>query len=74
MDFYTLRIGKTKYKNISMLGAAAVIARRGRYIKENYNVDPVQIHIDMVNHRDALRLAWYDDTGKVFLSINKKGA
>ena len=74
MEFYTLRIGKTRYKNISMLGAAAVIARRGRYIKENYNVDPVQIHIDMVNHRDALRLAWYDDTGKVFLSINKKGA
>lgn len=74
MEFYTLRIGKTRYKNISMLGAAAVISRRGRYIKENYNVDPVQIHIDMINHRDALRLAWYDDNGKVFLSINRKGA
>ena len=74
MEFYTLRIGKTRYKNISMLGAAAVIARRGRYIKENYSVDPVQIQIDMVNHRDALRLAWYDDNGKVFLSINRKGA
>ena len=74
MEFYTLRIGKTRYKNISMLGAAAVISRRGRYIKENYNVDPVKIHIDMINHRDALRLAWYDDNGKVFLSINRKGA
>ena len=74
MEFYTLRIGKTRYKNISMLGAAAVIARRGRYIKENYNIDPVTIHIDMINHRDALRLAWYDDNGKVFLSINRKGA
>ena len=74
MEFYTLRIGKTRYKNISMLGAAAVIARRGRYIKENYSVDPVQIHIDLINHRDALRLAWYDDNGKVFLSINKQGA
>ena len=74
MELYNLRIGKTRYKNISMLGAAAVIARRGRYIKENYNVDPVTIHIDMVNHRDALRLAWYDESGKVFLSINRKGA
>ena len=74
MELYTLRIGNTRYKNISMLGAAAVISRRGRYIKECYDVDPVQIHIDMINHRDALRLAWYDDTGKVFLSINKKGA
>ena len=74
MEFYTLRIGKTRYKNISMLGAAAVIARRGRYIKENYNVDPVQIQIDIVNHRDALRLAWYDNKEKVFLSINKQGA
>lgn len=74
MELYNLRIGKTRYKNISMLGAAAVISRRGRYIKENYNVDPVTIHIDMINHRDALRLAWYDDNGKVFLSINRKGA
>ena len=74
MEFYTLRIGKTRYKNISMLGAAAVIARRGRHIKENYNVDPVTIHIDMVNHRDAVRMAWYDESGKVFLSINKQGA
>ena len=73
MEFYTLRIGKTRYNNISMLGAAAVIARRGRHIKENYNVDPVQIQIDMVNHRDAVRMAWYDDNGKVFLSINKRG-
>ena len=74
MELYNLRIGKTRYKNISIVGAAAVIARRGRYIKENYNVDPVTIHIDMINHRDALRLAWYDDAGKVFLSINRKGA
>ena len=74
MELYNLRIGNTRYKNISIIGAAAVIARRGRYIKENYSVDPVQIHIDMINHRDALRLAWYDDTGKVFLSINRKGA
>ena len=74
MELYNLRIGKTRYKNISMLGAAAVISRRGRYIKENYNVDPVTIHIDMINHRDALRLALYDDNGKVFLSINRKGA
>lgn len=74
MELYTLRIGNARYKNISMLRAAAVISRRGRYIKECYNVDPVQIHIDMINHRDALRLAWYDDNGKVFLSINKKGA
>lgn len=73
MEFYTLRIGNTRYKNISMLGASAVIARRGRDIKERYNVDPVQIHIDMVNHRDAVRMAWYDDNGKVFLSINKRG-
>jgi hypothetical protein len=70
---YNLRIGNTRYKNISLVGAAAVIAKRGRYIKENYNVDPVKIHIDMINHRDAVRLAWYDDNGKVFLSINKKG-
>ena len=74
MEFYTLRIGKTRYKNLSIIGAAAVIARRGRDIKERYNVDPVQIHIDMINHRDALRLAWYDESGKVFLSINRKGA
>ena len=74
MELYNLRIGNTRYKNISIIGAAAVIARRGRYIKENYSVDPVQIHIDMINHRDALRLAWYDDNGKVFLSINRKGA
>ena len=74
MELYNLRIGNTRYKNISMIGAAAVIARRGRQIKENYSVDPVQIHIDMINHRDALRLAWYDDNGKVFLSINRKGA
>ena len=74
MEFYTLRIGKTRYNNISMLGAAAVIARRGREIKENYNVDPVTIQIDMVNHKNALRMAWYDDNGKVFLSINRKGA
>lgn len=74
MELYTLRIENTRYKNISMLGAAAVISRRGRYIKECYDVDPAQIHIDMINHRDALRLAWYDDKGKVFLSINKKGA
>jgi hypothetical protein len=73
MTLYNLRIESTRYKNISMLGAAAVISRRGRDIKERYNVDPVQIQIDMVNHRDAVRLAWYDDTGKVFLSINKKG-
>jgi hypothetical protein len=70
---YNLRIGNTRYKNISLVGAAAVIAKRGRYIKENYNVDPVTIHIDMVNHRDAVRLAWYDENGKVFLSINKRG-
>lgn len=70
---YTLRIGNTRYKNISLVGAAAVIAKRGRHIKERYNVDPVTIHIDIINHRDALRLAWYDDNGKVFLSINKKG-
>ena len=73
MAIYTLRIGSTRYKNISMLGAAAVIAKRGRDIKERYGVDPVTIQIDMVNHRDAVRLAWYDDAGKVFLSINKKG-
>lgn len=74
MELYNLRIGKTRYKNISIVGAAAVIAKRGRYIKENYNVDPVTIHIDIINHRDALRLAWYDECGKVFLSINRKGA
>lgn len=74
MELYNLRIGNTRYKNISMVGAAAVIARRGRQIKENYSVDPVQIHIDMINHRDAVRMAWYDDNGKVFLSINKQGA
>jgi hypothetical protein len=74
MTLYNLRIGKTRYKNISMVGAGLVISRRGRYIKENFNVDPVQIQIDMVNHRDAVRMAWYDDTGKVFLSINKQGA
>ena len=73
MEFYTLRIGNTRYKNISMFGAGLVISRRGRDIKERYNVDPVQIQIDMVNHRDATRLAWYDDSGKVFLSINKRG-
>lgn len=70
---YTLRIGNTRYKNISLVGAAAVIAKRGRDIKERYNVDPVTIHIDLINHRDALRLAWYDENGKVFLSINKRG-
>lgn len=74
MELYNLRIGNTRYKNISMVGAAAVIARRGRQIKENYSVDPVQIHIDMINHRDAARMAWYDESGKVFLSINKQGA
>ena len=74
MNLYNLRIGKTRYKNISMLGAAAVITRRGRYIKENYNLDPVTIQIDMVNHRDAVRMAWYDESGKVFLSINRKEA
>ena len=74
MELYNLRIGNTRYKNISIIGAAAVIARRGRQIKENYSVDPVQIHIDMINHRDAARMAWYDETGKVFLSINRKGA
>ena len=73
MELYNLRIGNTRYKNISIIGAAAVIARRGRQIKENYSVDPVQIHIDMINHRDATRMAWYDDNGKVFLSINKRG-
>ena len=73
MEFYTLRIGNTRYKNISMVGAGLVISRRGRYIKENYNVDPVQIQIDMINHRDAVRMAWYDQNGKVFLSINKRG-
>lgn len=70
---YNLRIGNTRYKNISLVGAAAVIAKRGRYIKENYNVDPVTIHVDMINHRDAVRMAWYDENGKVFLSINKRG-
>lgn len=73
MTLYNLRIGNTRYKNISIVGAGLVISRRGRYIKERYNVDPVTIQIDMVNHRDAVRMAWYDDTGKVFLSINKKG-
>lgn len=73
MTLYNLRIGKTRYKNISLVGAGLVISRRAREIKEYYNVDPVQIQIDMVNHRDAVRMAWYDDTGKVFLSINKKG-
>ena len=73
MTLYNLRIGSTRYKNISMLGAAAVISRRGRDIKECYGVDPVTIQIDMINHRDAVRLAWYDDNGKVFLSINKRG-
>ena len=74
MELYNLRIGNTRYKNISLLGAAAVITRRGRQIKENYNVDPVNIYIDVINHRDAVRMAWYDDNGKVFLSINRKGA
>ena len=74
MELYNFRIGNTRYKNISIVGAAAVIARRGRQIKENYSVDPVQIHIDMINHRDAARMAWYDESGKVFLSINKQGA
>ena len=74
MKLYNLRIGNTRYKNISMIGAGLVISRRGHYIKEKYNVDPVQIQIDMVNHRDAVRMAWYDDNGKVVLSINKKGA
>jgi hypothetical protein len=73
MTLYNLRIGNTRYKNISLVGAGLVISRRGRDIKERYNVDPVTIQIDMVNHRDAVRLAWYDDTGKVFLSINKRG-
>lgn len=77
MEFYTLRIGNTRYKNISMIGAGLVISRRGRDIKERYNVDPVQIQIDMVNHmvyqKGAVRMAWYDDDGKVFLSINKRG-
>jgi hypothetical protein len=72
MEFYNLRIGNTRYKNIPMVGAGLVISRRGRYIKENYNVDPVQIQIDMINHRDAVRMAWHDESGKVFLSINKK--
>ena len=72
MTLYTLRIGNTRYKNISLVGAGMVISRRGRDIKERYNVDPVTIQIDMVNHRDALRMAWYDDAGKVFLSLNKK--
>lgn len=74
MELYNLRIGNTRYKNISIIGAAAVITRRGRQIKENYSVDPVQIQIDMINHRDAVRMAWYDDNGKIFLSINRKGA
>jgi hypothetical protein len=73
MKFYNLRIGNTRYRNISMIGAAAVIARRGREIKERYNVDPVSIQIDMVNHRDCEKMAWYNEFGKVFLSINRIG-
>ena len=74
MTMYSLRIGSTRYNNITMPGIIAVILKRGQLIRERYNVDPVTIQIDLVNHRDAVRLAWYDDAGKVFLSINKKGA
>lgn len=74
MTLYNLRIGNTRYRNISLVGAGLVISRRGRYIKERYNVDPVTIQIDMLNHKNATRMTWYDDTGKVFLSINKRGA
>lgn len=74
MTLYNLRIGNTRYRNISLVGAGLVISRRGRQIKERYNVDPVTIQIDIVNHKNAVRMAWYDDNGKVFLSINKRGA
>ena len=74
MAIYNLRIENTRYNNITMPGIIAVILKRGQLIRERYNVDPVKIQIDLVNHRDAVRLAWYDDAGKVFLSINKKGA
>ena len=73
MTFYNLRIGNTRYRNISLVGAGLIISRRGRYIKERYNVDPVSIQIDMVNHKNAIRMAWYDGNGRVFLSINKRG-
>lgn len=72
MTLYTLRIGNTRYNNISLVGVAAVITRRGHDIKDRHGVDPVDIQIDMVNHRDAVRMAWYDESGKVFLSINKR--
>ena len=72
MELYNLRIGKIRYKNISIIEAAAVIARRGHYIKENYNIDPDHVLIDLIYHRNADRVAWYDD-GKVVLSINKRG-
>ena len=74
MAIYNLRIENTRYNNITMPGIIAVILKRGQLIRERYNVDPVKIQIDLVNHRDAVRLAWYDDAGKVFLSINKKEA
>lgn len=60
-------------KRLIQTGAAGIIAKWGPYIKERYNVNPMRICADIIHHADAVRLAWYDDNEKVFLSINKKG-
>jgi hypothetical protein len=73
MEFYNLRIENKRYRNISAMRAAGIIAKWGPYIKERYNVNPMRICADIIHHADAVRMAWYDDNEKVFLSINKGG-
>ena len=69
---YNLKIGKSRYCNKTLAGCIDVIAARYTEINAACITPAAWILAEIASMPgDVLRLAYHDQTGKVFVSINR---
>lgn len=71
---YNLKIGKSRYTNKTLAGCIDIIAVRYTEINAACITPAAWILVEIASMpADVLRLAYHDQNGKVFISINKIG-
>lgn len=75
MRYYNLKIGGTRYENKTHTECVKIIISRHSEIAAACLTPAAFIRAEIISMpADVKRLAYYDKNGKVFLSINRKGA
>jgi hypothetical protein len=71
---YNLKIGKSRYSGKTIADCIDILAIRYTEISAACITPAAWILAEIASmHDDVRRLAYYDNTGKVFISINKGG-